>query len=266
MGWDSCEDPTIIKREQDLEDIEKIFATAGYALNCDNYYDDCFLIKNSSGKTIACLYDYELLPRYDFLKRKGSVTAEMLLYNSFSLSPQEQAHIKKYRNLDTYGQETINLILNRELDRVEQLQKASASTLVEFSPQEERKRLVEYFHSVSAGTGVFILGNEATDQIAIPDTSKYKTVDFATNVNGKSMEPNYMNGDIVLVSSKEEMKYGDVGIFIVNNEAFIKEYGEKELISRNPDCNNIKISEYDNIVCMGKVIDKLNGSSLGCVE
>lgn len=56
---------------------------------------------------------------------------------------------------------------------------------------------------------------------------------------------------------KQEMQYGDVGIFVINGSAYIKEYGKDELISRNPDFDNISVSEYDNIVCMGKVIGKL---------
>ena len=70
------------------------------------------------------------------------------------------------------------------------------------------------------------------------------------------MEPDYYDGDIVLVSQKVELKHGDVGIFIINNDAYIKEYDETELISRNQDSPNITISEYDNIVCMGKVVGK----------
>lgn len=51
-----------------------------------------------------------------------------------------------------------------------------------------------------------------------------------------------------MISQRLEMQHGDVGIFVVNGKAYIKEYGETELISRNPDSPNIKIAEYDNIV------------------
>lgn len=53
------------------------------------------------------------------------------------------------------------------------------------------------------------------------------------------------------------MQHGDVGIFVVNGKAYIKEYGETELISRNPNSPNIKIAAFDNIVCLGKVVGKL---------
>ena len=116
---------------------------------------------------------------------------------------------------------------------------------------------MKYFRSASAGEGVFILGNEVTDQITIPNTPENAKVDYAIKVSGRSMEPDYYDGDTVLVSQKVEINYGDIGIFIVNGNAYIKEYGKTELISHNPEADNIKISEHDNIVCMGKVIGKL---------
>ena len=76
------------------------------------------------------------------------------------------------------------------------------------------------------------------------------------------MEPDYYDGDTVLVSQKVEINYGDIGIFIVNGNAYIKEYGKTELISHNPEADNIKISEHDNIVCMGKVIGCLLYTSI----
>lgn len=116
MGWDE-EDSTIQNRDADLEAIEKILSAASYTLCCENYDDDYFYIKDSAGKTIAGFYDYELLPRYDYLKKKGTVTAEMLLSNSFSLYPKEQDHIKKYRALDPHGKEMVDFTLLKEWER-----------------------------------------------------------------------------------------------------------------------------------------------------
>lgn len=180
----------------------------------------------------------------------------------FNIKPSEIDHIKKYRSLDPYGKNTIEIILDREIGRIEQMDAASKepAAIIDIhthQSQDVANRFVEYFHSASAGSGVFILGNEITDQIQIPDTPENRKVDFAIAVSGDSMIPDYNDGDIVLVSQKEELNHGDVGIFIINSNAYIKEYGESELISRNPNAGNIKISEYDNIVCMGKVVGKL---------
>jgi SOS-response transcriptional repressor LexA len=54
------------------------------------------------------------------------------------------------------------------------------------------------------------------------------------------------------VAHQPELNHGDVGIFIINNKANIKEYGKAELISRNPAAENITISENDNIVAWAK--------------
>ncbi len=168
----------------------------------------------------------------------------------------EYKHIKKYRSLDPHGRDMVDTVLEKEAERMAELE-ASRPTVIDIQPHlEDSTRLIEYHRSASAGTGVFILGSEGVEQIPIPNTPENRKVDYAIKVSGSSMEPDYFDGDIVLVSQKVELNHGDVGIFIVNNDAYIKEYGETELISRNPDADNIIISEYDNIVCMGKVVGK----------
>ena len=137
----------------------------------------------------------------------------------------------------------------------------SSSTIIEMPRHSSGNRhVVEYFRDASAGGGIFILGNEAAARISIPDSGWDERTDYVIQVNGRSMEPDYMDGDNVMVSQRIELRHGDVGIFVVNGKAFIKEYGKTELISRNNDDSpNIPIHEYDNIVCMGKVIKKLEG-------
>lgn len=115
-----------------------------------------------------------------------------------------------------------------------------------------------YRGGVSAGTGIFILGNEAEDDIELPDIPKYHDADFALDVNGNSMEPSFNDGDIALVSQNIEMQTGDIGVFVINGNAFIKELGKNELISHNKEYPNITIHEEDNVVCMGKVIGKFD--------
>lgn len=195
-------------------------------------------------------------------------------------SPAEKLLIKKYRFISEHlptGIEMVDYIIDHEYEeamelkqRLDELAKQAAkiaelesktSNIVEFqSVSDKRERMANYYHGVSAGSGVFIMGNESADQIPIPDTPENRNVDYAISVTGNSMEPDFYDGDIVLVSQREEIRYGDVGIFIVNGSAYIKEYDKTELVSRNPDVNNISISEFDNIVCMGKVIGKIENS------
>lgn len=160
--------------------------------------------------------------------------------------------IKKYRDLSSYDQETVTQLLDRLHDRKE------IRNIIEYhAASDPLNRFIPYQHSASAGSGIYILGNEAADQIAIPALPEYDDVDYAVKVNGHSMEPDFCDGEAALISQRKEMEVGDVGIFVKNGEVFIKELGETELISRNPDYPNIPVTENDNVVCLGKVIGKL---------
>lgn len=160
--------------------------------------------------------------------------------------------IKKYRDLSSYDQETVTQLLDRLHDRKE------IRNIIEYhAASDPLNRFIPYQHSASAGSGIYILGNEAADQIAIPALPEYDDVDYAVKVNGHSMEPDFCDGEAALISQRKEMEIGDVGIFVKNGEVFIKELGETELISRNPDYPNIPVTENDNVVCLGKVIGKL---------
>ncbi|MEG2522295.1 MAG: helix-turn-helix transcriptional regulator [Anaerovoracaceae bacterium] len=118
MGWD--EDPTIVKRDKLLDEIDDFLNIHKYNLICESYDDDYFRITNSSGQTIAGLYDYELLPRYEILKSKGKLTIDSLISpkNDFlPLDDIEMNHIKKYRTLDQSGKDTVDVVLDTQYAR-----------------------------------------------------------------------------------------------------------------------------------------------------
>ena len=159
--------------------------------------------------------------------------------------------INSLENLNNLGQQKI-LAYTKDLSRIPEYQKAPASA------PESKIIVLPYFRAgVSAGSGIFILGNEAEDEIELPDLPEYEAADFAIDVNGDSMEPDFYHDDIALVQQDAELFPGDIGVFVVNSNAFIKELGRNELISRNKDYKNIPIHEGDNVVCMGKVIGKV---------
>lgn len=218
-------------------------------------------------------------PGHTFLKQMSdffNVSTDYLLglteerekYSTHQLKSSEIEHIKKYRALDPHGKETVNITLERESARVKSLLEkdkriaeleARPATIIELEARSGHHHLAEYFHDASAGGGIFILGNEAATKIAVSDSDWDERTDYVIRVNGDSMLPDFADGDNVMVSQHIELNYGDVGIFVINGKAYIKEYSEAELISRNPKSPNIPIHEFDNIVCMGKVIGKLKG-------
>lgn len=172
--------------------------------------------------------------------------------NDVTLS--EYNMIKRYRALDQHGQDTVSYILNREAERVKQIEQITA-TVVEVTDSDPHGRILQYFHSVSAGAGEVIFDDVYTERITVPDRPQYRRVAYAVKVNGHSMEPLYYDKDILLVEPACEVSVGEIGIFNVNGQAYVKKLGDGKLISLNKGYNDIPLTEES--LCMGRVVDNL---------
>ncbi len=169
-------------------------------------------------------------------------------------TPLEMEHlVKRYRDLDEHGKEMVDFTLEKETERIKQYGKLGETPRpVTSFPM----RLISYyFKNASAGTGQIVIDNLPDKDIEIPDKPKYRNVSYAIGVNGSSMEPVFHDGDILLVETTREIEIGDIGIFQINDECFVKKLGEKELISLNKEYKNIPLDE--TAITLGKVIDKL---------
>ena len=82
-----------------------------------------------------------------------------------------------------------------------------------------------YYRLASADAGQIIFDTPPTKRIEVPDIPKYKNVDYAIGVNGVNMEPIYNNNDTLLVEMTDEIKKGEVGIFSVDNDCYVKKLG-----------------------------------------
>lgn len=173
--------------------------------------------------------------------------------------------IEKYRLITKYspdGAVVVDTVLDREYaiaeklrEQKEQLEKARKMDM-EVAEEIVPFRIISYHQKLaSAGNGQVVFDDGAVDRIQIPDIKKYKRVSYAIGVNGKSMEPLYHDGDILLIEPTCQVEIGEIGIFIVDGEAFVKKLGNGELISLNKGHGNIALTEYSN--CMGRVVDKL---------
>lgn len=186
-----------------------------------------------------------------------------ILY-SYELKSSEFEHIEKYRNLDDYGRENVDAALTRESKRIEQygkLDKRNVVILAEYEASKAPTHIIPYWeYGVSAGNGIYQLNDTASVMMTLWATEITKQADFIIKVSGASMEPDYHDGDKVLVDRKTVVEKGEVGIFVKNGDTYIKELGENELISRNPEFPNIPVKDFDNVVCLGKVIGILTDS------
>ena len=86
----------------------------------------------------------------------------------------------------------------------------------------------------SAGFGDF-LDDEQYEMVDFPESSVPSGSDFAVHVDGDSMEPLYLDGQLVWVQRCGNIHPGEVGLFVVDGEGYIKTYSE-----RMPDENNME--------------------------
>lgn len=176
------------------------------------------------------------------------ISGETQITSKVQFSSDETNIIKKYRELDTHGKKMVDIVLDEEYERCIAVDEESEET-----PVFEIRNSV---YKVSAGTG-YQLDVEEWETIEIPDTYENRQADFALTISGNSMEPVYHDGDIVLVKAQQQIELGEIGIFIINDEGYIKKYGGNRLISLNDDYDDIVFSEGDYIKCCGKVIGRV---------
>lgn len=113
-----------------------------------------------------------------------------------------------------------------------------------------------YGRIASAGTGQYVFDDIPPEMIELEKDMNSTQVDFAIGVNGDSMEPTYRDGDTVLIKKQDKINKGEVGIFMINGEAYVKEFKGDKLHSHNPNYVDIILNENMDIRCIGKVIGK----------
>ena len=147
------------------------------------------------------------------------------------------------------------------------------------APEEAPDNIVEfdlYLQAASAGTGQF-LDSDVHDRIALPRSVVPAGTQFALRIAGDSMEPAYYSDQLAFVKRTVTLRPGDVGIFLLDGESYIKRYeeempGEEEmddylyssgnvqkkpvLVSFNPKYDPIRVTQHNNFAVVGKVLNR----------
>ena len=105
-------------------------------------------------------------------------------------------------------------------------------------------------NKAAAGFGYDLSEDDEWFDVEIIDNPKVSEADFAVEIDGDSMEPDYHNGDLALIKLDPDVPVGKVGLFVLDGKGYIKERGRKCLISRNPEYPNIE----GECRCIGLVI------------
>jgi len=176
-------------------------------------------------------------------KEKSSPTVE--------LTADERELLDIYNNLSPKSQ-------GRLRERAEVLAELEAPAADEPDQEEPKVIMIRFVPlSVSAGTGEPLPEDSRSTYLKIKHSDVAEEADYAVRINGDSMLPRFKDNDIVLVKAQDEIEEGNIGIFTINGEGFIKELGKKRLISLNPEYDDVYFEEGQDIRCKGLVIATL---------
>ena len=123
------------------------------------------------------------------------------------------------------------------------------------------KKLILFDKSLAAGIGDPTEFDDKGEPIYVYSNPMVKRADCVFYVNGDSMEPKFLSGDMVLVQRFPDCgsaNPGDIGAFITHNETYIKEYRKDGLHSLNSAYPTMKFDEDDDVFFIGKGIGILD--------
>lgn len=153
---------------------------------------------------------------------------------------------KDYDGLDKHGQKIVRLVADEELARC--TEQAQAISLQE--PAEIIYTVPGYTLPMSAGLGE-PAGQEPPEDFALKKAPPRGT-SYIARVHGRSMEPSFYDGELVFVHASEEIPAGQIGVFYMDGQQWVKELGEGELISHAPGYAPRPMTE--DVRCQGLVL------------
>lgn len=122
---------------------------------------------------------------------------------------------------------------------------------------ERIKRVPTWGRLVAAGDGADWEEHPEEETVTLYNVSSVADADEICIVNGKSMEPQFQDGDLVLVEHCQELKNGDIGIFYVpGHGGVIKQVAYDRLHSLNPEYDDIFPYE-DGAQVIGRVLGRV---------
>lgn len=162
------------------------------------------------------------------------------------LNDDDEEVMRKYASLP----ENVRKML---LDIMIQLGDAARNGRAEQVRQDIIMTIQKHLNRASAGTGYDLSNDDEWVEIDVVKDGNAERADFAVQIEGDSMLPEYHDGDVVFIVQDPDVPVGKVGLFVQNGKGYIKERGKDCLISTNPDYKDIYPDDGE-IICIGRVI------------
>lgn len=171
------------------------------------------------------------------------------------LSDRERSLISDYRSLDERGRQDLEMFAKTMSEKAHERSIAEVLETLTFTPS--------FGRFAAAGTS----GTEWPDHPEREDVILFKSpavsrADEIITVSGESMEPQFHDGDRVLVEYCADLKNGDIGIFYVRGTGgVIKQKAYDRLHSLNPEHDDIFPYE-EGAELIGRVLSKIDESMI----
>lgn len=166
---------------------------------------------------------------------------------------QEQQLIEDYHSLSKGHRFTIEKMIET-LKAIELAEKCPDLT-----------ELIECEKELAAGFDAGIEFDDIGEPIFLHTSPIINQSDLVFHISGDSMEPEYHDGDMVLVQKYPgcpALRYGEVGVFSIGNTTYIKIYEEDGLHSFNENYDVIHFTEDDNVYLIGRVLSILDPKNI----
>lgn len=182
------------------------------------------------------------------------------LYDLFAIpmpidkyTSEEQELIQKYRKLS---------------DSHKHVLRGTLANLTEAQEAESRREVIELVYhdkQLAAGFDPGLEFDDTGEPIYLYAREGLSEEYSVFPVSGDSMEPDYHDGDMVLVEEYPgcgKIEPGEIGAFIIGNETYIKVYEKDGLHSLNEDYKTMKFNEDDRVYLIGKIVGKVTDDDI----
>lgn len=170
------------------------------------------------------------------------------------LSKLEKEHILRYRQLNRYQQRSVDSLMASMIENNEQALRDECDAAFSHVSRTELK--------ASAGTGMPLPNEYEQEYVFLRNCRSVCRADTIITVSGDSMMPTFHDGDDLLVEYTDDLDPGEIGIFIIAGEGYVKEYQPDGLHSHNKKYKLIHPGRDDNFRCVGRVLDVITPEML----
>lgn len=165
------------------------------------------------------------------------------------LTTKERQIVDRYRTLDANGKHAVEIFINA--------MGADAHNTKLKAAYDRMNSVTFRNRGAAAGDGCDWEDYPEEEEIILYDTPEVRRADEIFVISGSSMEPEYSDGDLVMVEYTQNLRIGDIGIYYAYGYgSVIKQVCRDRLHSLNPDYDDVYPHE-EGAKPVGRVLGKV---------